>query len=69
MAKKETTKDLRALDVKTLEKKSQDLNKDLLAAKKSLADQALPNPHVIGKIRRSIARVKTILNEKAKEEK
>lgn len=69
MAKKEAPKDLRSLDVKALDKKAQELAQDLLAAKKSLADQSLPNPRVIGKIRREIARIKTILNEKAKEEK
>jgi ribosomal protein L29 len=42
------------------------LEKDLLAARKALADGSLPNPRVISKAKKSIAQAKTILNEKAK---
>jgi ribosomal protein L29 len=43
------------------------LEADLLAARKALADGSLPNPRVILKNRRDIARSKTILNEKINE--
>ncbi|MDR1300341.1 MAG: 50S ribosomal protein L29 [Candidatus Nomurabacteria bacterium] len=69
MAKALTVKDLREMTPEKLTAQIADLQKDLTAAQKSLADQSLPNPRVISKTRREIARAKTILNEKKKEEK
>jgi large subunit ribosomal protein L29 len=63
MAKAKKT-DWRALEAKEIEKKISELKGDLLAAKKSLADAALPNPRVIRVMRREIARAKTVLREK-----
>jgi large subunit ribosomal protein L29 len=69
VAKKITTKDLREMDDKKLAEHILGLEKDLLAAKKALADGSLPNPRVVSKAKKDIARAKTILNEKAKQEK
>jgi ribosomal protein L29 len=57
------------MDDKKLAAHLQGLEKDLLTAKKALADGSLPNPRVISKAKKDIARAKTILNEKANQEK
>ena len=66
MAKIIKAKDLREMDDKKLVEHIAGLEKDLLAAKKALADGSLPNPRAISKARKDIARAKTILNEKLK---
>jgi len=66
MAKIIKAKDLREMDDKKLVEHIKGLEKDLLAARKALADGSLPNPRVISKDRRDIARAKTILNERTK---
>jgi ribosomal protein L29 len=60
-------KDLREMDDRRLTEYIVGLGKDLLAAKKALADGSLPNPRVISKAKKDIARAKTILNEKKTE--
>ena len=67
MAKIIKAKDLREMDDKKLIEYITGLEKDLLAAKKSLVDGSLPNPRVISKARKDIARAKTILNERAEQ--
>jgi len=61
--------DLREMSTEKLAAHIAGLEKDLLSAKKALADGSLPNPRVISKARKDLARAKTILNEKAREAK
>lgn len=64
---KESVKDLRDMDIKSLTAKIAESQKDLIDAKRSLAAGELVNPRVIAKYRKEIARLKTILVEKARE--
>ena len=58
--------ELRGKDVAALEKEVTDLLKAHFGLRMQKATQQLTNHTVLGKTRRDIARVKTILNEKKK---
>lgn len=62
---KNTAKELREKLSAQLEKDLQTAKKDLLELQKSLAANELANPHAVKKMRREIARIKTILAEKS----
>jgi large subunit ribosomal protein L29 len=59
------TKELRAKDVAALNKELQDLLKAQFSLRMQKATQQLQNTSQIRKVRRDIARVRTVLNEKA----
>lgn len=61
--------ELRAKKPEELQKMLATARKDLLEAQKSLAANELANPHAVKKLRHSIARIKTIMAEQAKQEK
>jgi large subunit ribosomal protein L29 len=61
--------ELRTKTVEDLQKLLADTKKDLIEAKRSLAAGELPNPRVVGKNRRLIARINTLLTAKRNEEK
>ena len=58
------TSELRAKDVAALEKEVSDLLKAHFGLRMQKATQALTNNSQLGKTRRDIARVKTVLGEK-----
>ncbi len=58
-------KDLRAKDPAALEKELHDLLRAHFSLRMQLATQQLSNTSQLGKTRRDIARVRTIMNEKA----
>ena len=60
------TSELRAKDVAALEKEVSDLLKAHFGLRMQKATQQLTNNSVLGKTRRDVARVKTILAEKKK---
>jgi large subunit ribosomal protein L29 len=57
-------KDLREMTVDELRRKSDDLSRELMRARFAKANQQLKNPLKIREIRRSIARILTIMHEK-----
>lgn len=57
--------DLRAKDSAELNKELTDLLKAQFSLRMQVATQQLQNTSQLGKVRKDIARVKTILNEKA----
>ncbi len=61
--------ELREKSVADLEKLLAETKKDLMDAKRSLAAGELPNPRVVGKNRRMIARINTLLTVKRNEKK
>jgi ribosomal protein L29 len=64
----EQLEDLRKLDSKELEAKVAELKKELVEQHRANAAQELPNPAVIGKTRKQIARALTLLNGKGKQQ-
>ena len=56
--------EIRSLSVEELEKKLADLQKDLFMLRMQHATNHLDNPVKISNVRRDIARVKTVLQEK-----
>ena len=58
-------KDIRGLSVEKLEEKLQDLKKDLFMLRMQHATNQLDNPLQIASVKKDIARVKTIIREKA----
>jgi large subunit ribosomal protein L29 len=65
MAKGTTAKDLRAKDAAALGTELKDLLKAHFSLRMQMATQQLNNSSALGKTRRDIARVKTVLREKA----
>ena len=59
------TSELRELGVEELKKKEKDIRRELLLARFSKANQQLKNPLKVRHLRRDIARILTIINEKA----
>ena len=57
-------KEIRSLSVEDLEKKLQDLKKDLFMLRMQHATNQLDNPMQIALVKKDIARVKTIIREK-----
>ena len=57
-------KEIRSLSVEDLEKKLQDLKKDLFMLRMQHATNQLDNPMQIAAVKKDIARVKTIIREK-----
>ena len=60
------TSELRELGVEELKKRESDLRKELLTARISKSNQQLKNLLKLREVRRDIARVLTIMNEKEK---
>lgn len=60
-----TTNELRALDPAALKKELDDLLRAHFSLRMQVATQQLNNTSQLGKTRRAIARVRTIMNEKA----
>ena len=58
-------KELRAKDMADLQKELLDLRKAQFGLRMQVATQQLQNTSQIGKVRKDIARVKTLLREKA----
>ena len=58
-------KEIRSLSVEDLEKKLQDLKKDLFMLRMQHATNQLDNPMQIAAVKKDIARIKTIIREKA----
>ncbi len=58
------TPELRELGREELNKKAEDLRRELLSARIANANQQLKNPLKLRQLRRAIARVLTVLNEK-----
>ena len=58
-------KEIRGLSVEKLEEKLQDLKKDLFMLRMQHATNQLDNPLQIAAVKKDIARVKTIIREKA----
>lgn len=58
------TTELRNLSVEELKKKLKDLKAELFNLRFQLAVNQLENPHKISDVKKDIARVRTILNEK-----
>ncbi|MDD5382188.1 MAG: 50S ribosomal protein L29 [Candidatus Margulisbacteria bacterium] len=59
------TSELRDLTIEELTKKGQDLRRELMLARFAKANQQLKNPFKVRELRREVARVLTIINEKA----
>ena len=57
-------KELKNLSVEDLNKKRNELKKDLFMLRNQLATNQLDNPMQIGAVKKDIARVKTIIREK-----
>ena len=57
-------KDIKNLSVEELEKKLNELKKDLFMLRMQLATNQLDNPMQISAVKKDIARVKTIIREK-----
>ncbi|MBQ8393910.1 MAG: 50S ribosomal protein L29 [Clostridia bacterium] len=58
------TKDIRKMSVEDLNKKLKDLKEELFNLRFQNTINQLDNPHKIADVKKDIARVKTILNEK-----
>ena len=58
------TTDIRKMSVEELNKKLKDLKEELFNLRFQNAINQLENPHKIADVKKDIARVKTILNEK-----
>ena len=58
------TKDIRKMSVEELNKKLKELKEELFNLRFQNAINQLDNPHKIADVKKDIARVKTILNEK-----
>ena len=58
-------KEIRGLSLEKLEEKLQDLKKDLFMLRMQHATNQLDNPLQIAAVKKDIARVKTIIREKA----
>ena len=58
-------KEIRGLSIEKLEEKLQDLKKDLFMLRMQHATNQLDNPLQIAAVKKDIARVKTIIREKA----
>jgi len=58
------TSELRELNLEELNKKAGDLRRELLSARISLANQQLKNPLKLRDLRRSVARILTVIREK-----
>jgi large subunit ribosomal protein L29 len=56
--------ELRELGIDELNKKAEEARRELLSARISKANQQLKNPLKVRELRRSIARILTIINEK-----
>ena len=57
-------KEIRSLSVEDLEKKLQELKKDLFMLRMQHATNQLDNPLQIAAVKKDIARIKTIIREK-----
>ena len=64
MMKAKEIKDIRNLSVEDLQKKLNDLKKDLFMLRMQHATNQLDNPMQIAAVKKDIARVKTIIREK-----
>ena len=64
MMKAKEIKEIRGLSVEKLEKKLQDLKKDLFMLRMQHATNQLDNPMQIAAVKKDIARIKTIIREK-----
>ena len=64
VVKKMKANEIRNLSVEELDKKLADLKKDLFMLRMQHATNHLDNPIKISNVRRDIARVKTVLQEK-----
>ena len=67
MMKAKEIKEVRGLSVEKLEAKLQELKKDLFMLRMQHATNHLDNPVKISAVRRDIARVKTVIREKAEQ--
>ena len=65
MMKAKEIKEVRALSVEKLAEKLQELKKDLFMLRMQHATNQLDNPLQIAAVKKDIARVKTIIREKA----
>ena len=65
MMKAKEIKDLRGLTIEKLEEKLQELKKDLFMLRMQHATNQLDNPLQIAAVKKDIARIKTIIREKA----
>ena len=65
MMKAKEIKEIRGLSVEKLEEKLQDLKKDLFMLRMQHATNQLDNPMQIAAVKKDIARVKTIIRQKA----
>lgn len=63
-----TVADLRSKTAEELQKMLEDNKKDLLILQKSLAADELANPHAVRKMRREIARIKTVMTQVSKKD-
>ena len=64
MMKAKEIKEIRGLSVEDLQKKLNDLKKDLFMLRMQHATNQLDNPMQIAAVKKDIARVKTIIREK-----
>ena len=64
MMKAKEIKEIRGLSVEDLQKKLNDLKKDLFMLRMQHATNQLDNPLQIAAVKKDIARVKTIIREK-----
>ena len=64
MMKAKEIKDIRNLSVEELQKKLNDLKKDLFMLRMQHATNQLDNPMQLNAVKKDIARVKTIIREK-----
>ena len=64
MMKAKEIKEVRALSVEKLEEKLQELKKDLFMLRMQHATNQLDNPMQIARVKKDIARIKTIIREK-----
>ena len=64
MMKAKEIKEIRGLSVEDLNKKLNDLKKDLFALRMQHATNQLDNPLQIAAVKKDIARIKTIIREK-----
>ena len=64
MMKAKEIKEIRGLSVEDLEKKLNELKKDLFMLRMQHATNQLDNPMKIAAVKKDIARVKTIIREK-----
>ena len=64
MMKAKEIKDIRNLSVEDLQKKLNDLKKDLFMLRMQHATNQLDNPLQIAAVKKDIARIKTIIREK-----